>query len=978
MISIVDLLNQALIYGKDSNRVQHLRHVQELILRKDPSLLNHFLEEVLNFQTDKSPEVKKTIISFIEEVCQYDPKLILRVIDSLHLLLNDENIFVQKKLILTIISIYKSTLTWLSKSQSIDNNIHSIWQCMTNIKNHIISMLNSDDDRLCTIVIKFIEMLVLTLSRYEEDISKHLVQDNHKILCRIKLEKEEKEIIEKLFEFTVSQHITSVNLIAAVEAVTNIARQRLDYIIRVIQTFEILLVNLSSTFIDSQVINIRNIIKLKLLSLLKYSTSYNIQPQVITLLTDLGTTQAEILKHLPKVITESKRKLISNTNENTKKSKNINDDINNNLIKEEILSSDHVKPHIYNNNIREDKVASNVTNVRNDNSSFVISSDFDNKIHLPSTNAILSTSTDLIKIPNIQQKKMKSFKLSNVIKPLEYDEMQRMSLNAFHRMLDAEDICERTGVEHIRQKLMTSLVYLFEESFHNIYEDYIFADVYKRYHLAFTLIYHEYVYARGYLVSNKNKDFTKYDHILCRLLECLQGKYDDLFTRLFMSAPLITYNALLILKRYCRDENHSDLGMSILRNLIFQRIIIRDKCLNILLNFTHNENVSVRNKAIHIIKSLHEKNEYQQSIEEYALNCLTYLRALQPPDILFCDDSKSLTISKDVWTEDSIHLCLSLYLNLISSNHYLIQSLVTIYTAVDKNIKRVILQVLEIPIREMGMTSPELLKLIKNCPQGAEALITRIIHILTQQMPPSHEIVEKIRDLYHTRILDVRLLIPVLASLEKSEILNALPKFIKLSPPVVKEVFNRLLDTSRSSQTNLLLPSELLIALHRISLEECELKTIINATSICFNERSIYTHDILAVVLQQLVEITPIPILFMRTVLQTFSLYPNMVGFIMTILQRLIMKQVWNQARIWEGFIKCCEKTQPHSFPILLQLPPSQLKHILQITSELRKGLVRYIHSMSITQRSSIPSSILIVIEDDLENIVPMSSSNPT
>ncbi|CAF5155344.1 unnamed protein product, partial [Rotaria sp. Silwood1] len=93
--------------------------------------------------------------------------------------------------------------------------------------------------------------------------------------------------------------------------------------------------------------------------------------------------------------------------------------------------------------------------------------------------------------------------------------------------------------------------------------------------------------------------------------------------------------------------------------------------------------------------------------------------------------------------------------------------LVTIYTAVDKNIKRVILQVLEIPIREMGMTSPELLKLIKNCPQGAEALITRIIHILTQQMPPSHEIVEKIRDLYHTRILDVRLLIPVLASLEK-------------------------------------------------------------------------------------------------------------------------------------------------------------------------------------------------------------------
>ena len=41
---IVDLLNQASVYGKDIERVQHLRHVQELILRKDPTLLDQFLE----------------------------------------------------------------------------------------------------------------------------------------------------------------------------------------------------------------------------------------------------------------------------------------------------------------------------------------------------------------------------------------------------------------------------------------------------------------------------------------------------------------------------------------------------------------------------------------------------------------------------------------------------------------------------------------------------------------------------------------------------------------------------------------------------------------------------------------------------------------------------------------------------------------------------------------------------------------------
>jgi symplekin len=83
----------------------------------------------------------------------------------------------------------------------------------------------------------------------------------------------------------------------------------------------------------------------------------------------------------------------------------------------------------------------------------------------------------------------------------------------------------------------------------------------------------------------------------------------------------------------------------------------------------------------------------------------------------------------------------------------------------------------------MGMGSPEILKLVENCPKGAETLVTRIIHILTEQSmlvflllfshkchllaPPSRELVEKVRDLYHKRVSDVRFLIPVLTGLEK-------------------------------------------------------------------------------------------------------------------------------------------------------------------------------------------------------------------
>ena len=79
------------------------------------------------------------------------------------------------------------------------------------------------------------------------------------------------------------------------------------------------------------------------------------------------------------------------------------------------------------------------------------------------------------------------------------------------------------------------------------------------------------------------------------------------------------------------------------------------------------------------------------------------------------------------------------------------------------------------------------------------------------------------------------------------------------------------------------------------------------ATSLCFNEKAIYTQEVLAVVMQQLMEQTTIPTLLMRTVIQSLGMYPRLSGFVMNILQRLIVKQVWKFPKVWEGFVKCCE-----------------------------------------------------------------------
>lgn len=132
---------------------------------------------------------------------------------------------------------------------------------------------------------------------------------------------------------------------------------------------------------------------------------------------------------------------------------------------------------------------------------------------------------------------------------------------------------------------------------------------------------------------------------------------------------------------------------------------------------------------------------------------------------------------------------------------------------------------------------------------------------------PSAELVARVRELYQTRVSDVRFLIPVLNGLTKKEVIAALPKLIKLNPIVVKEVnnsfqvyhfiryfklskeyhflksiylyflkvFNRLLGTHNNDSgvphTSPITPAELLIALHNIDPSKAELKTVIKGKS---------------------------------------------------------------------------------------------------------------------------------------------------
>uniref|UniRef100_A0A668AN74 Symplekin scaffold protein n=1 Tax=Myripristis murdjan TaxID=586833 RepID=A0A668AN74_9TELE len=1058
---VVDLLNQAALIPTD----EKLTVLKQVCYLLSPSL------EMIAFQTDKSVEVKKFVIGFIEEACKRDNELLLRLIANLNMLLKDESVNVVKKAILTLTQLYKVTLQWLVRSKVVSEMQEACWDMVTQMKGDVLALLDSENDGVRTHAIKFTESLIITLSprtqdsdipkRQEGDISLDKIPKDHTYIRYDVLCEEGKAALEKLLKFMVHPAISSINLTTALGSLATIARQRPMFMSEVVQAYETLHANLPPTLAKSQVSSVRKNLKLHLVAVLKHPCSLEFQGQISTLLLDLGMPQTEITRSTPAPREQRKRPRHEQYTEGKKLKMEptlMEDDED----KEEPaplsvtkpsavpvaqsaidLTAEFLHPLLTPENVANLVLISMVYLPDAMPASFqatytpVESAGTDAQIkHLARLMATQMTAAgigpgleqcrareedagkeegidedsgakDLLikrKVPAVMlgqaisvvggytekaqpveaaplvkrlpepilpstQTKMagtsgrkKVFRLPDVIQPLSDNQIEKLTSLAVKRILRSEKAIAQSGMSHVRVKLLSRLVTQFEGMMKEDVLDFILEDIRTRSDLAFALLYQEY---NTYLSQLPTGLLDNYEHCLYTLLSGLQEKpeqRDGLFTKLVLEAPIITESALEVIRRYCEDESRVYLGMTTLKELIIKRPSRQFQYLHVLLDLSSHEKEKVRTTALAFLKRMYEKDQLRDYIEKFALNYMQLLVHPNPPSLLFGADKDTEVAAP--WTEETVRQCLFLYLSLLPLNHRLVHELASVYTEAIADIKRSVLRVIEQPIRGMGMNSPDLLLLVENCPKGAETLVTRCLHILTDKVPPSPELVERVRDLYHKRVPDVRFLIPVINGLEKKEVILALPKLIKLNPIVVKEVFNRLLGTQHSegsSSVSPLTPGELLIALHNIDSTKCDMKSIIKATNLCFAEKNVYTSEVLAVVMQQLMEQSPLPMLLMRTVIQSLTMYPRLGGFVMNILSRLIVKQVWKYPKVWEGFVKCCQRTKPQSYSVLLQLPPAQLTSVFERCPEMREPLLQHVHSFTphqVTAVSCLPEPV--------------------
>lgn len=98
-------------------------------------------------------------------VCsKIDETYLTKVMLHLHILLCDESVVVQKRVIQGTITLYKKMLIWICKVANITPDIEHSWAQLTSIKMEIVNMIDSDNDGIRTSTAKFLENVILLQS----------------------------------------------------------------------------------------------------------------------------------------------------------------------------------------------------------------------------------------------------------------------------------------------------------------------------------------------------------------------------------------------------------------------------------------------------------------------------------------------------------------------------------------------------------------------------------------------------------------------------------------------------------------------------------------------------------------------------------------------------------------------------------------------------------------------------------------------
>ena len=236
----------------------------------------------------------------------------------------------------------------------------------------------------------------------------------------------------------------------------------------------------------------------------------------------------------------------------------------------------------------------------------------------------------------------KMLKLSEVTKPLSQDTRQMMIIGAIQRILAAEKAALVGGVPAVRNKIIATLAASFshDEKAKNMLINFIFSDLTGRADLAFSWLYEEYCMFQGFnrtaaLMNKQPGDDASYNDVLCSMIRGVSLKpdiastdRDSIIRRLYLESPIITDEAISLLKSFCQAEGGSGggalAGVHLMKDLVMLRPTKQLNFLNTIMEFCYHEDPEVRDIALTTVTQLHDRGDKSLSsiIEDYSVSVL--------------------------------------------------------------------------------------------------------------------------------------------------------------------------------------------------------------------------------------------------------------------------------------------------------------------------------------------------------------------
>ena len=153
-----------------------------------------------------------------------------------------------------------------------------------------------------------------------DDFSLDQLGNDNELLDKSSLFDEGHQCMRKLLDYILSTHISSVNLISSICVLSNVAKQRPEYMSIVLETCQKIISrvfclflrrgkflhnwlytcfkeNMPPTLGKSQVSTVRKQMKLQIIAICKNPCCLDYHAQIVQILTELGTSNNEVIKY---------------------------------------------------------------------------------------------------------------------------------------------------------------------------------------------------------------------------------------------------------------------------------------------------------------------------------------------------------------------------------------------------------------------------------------------------------------------------------------------------------------------------------------------------------------------------------------------------------------------------------------------------------------------------------------------------------